>query len=104
MPTNDDSAKGPKLPPKIQALLRERLHMAKSTAEAAPLIGMRERDGWLPLSCMQEWFWILIERAQHGTPSPTTDAAYLMPNAVRLEGPLNVCALAASFNEVIRRH
>jgi hypothetical protein len=104
MPTNDDSAQEPKLPPKIQALLRERLRMAKSAAEAAPLIGRRERDGRLPLSCMQEWFWILIERAQHGTPSPTTDAAYLMPNAVRLEGPLNVGALAASFNEVIRRH
>lgn len=105
MPTNDDSEQGVKLTPKLQALLRERLRMAKSAVEAAPLIGRRERSSPLPLSCMQEWFWMLIERAaQHATASPTEDAAYLMPNAVRLRGPLDAAALAASFNEVIRRH
>jgi hypothetical protein len=103
MPTNGDPEQG-KLTPKLQSLLRERLRMAKSAAEALPLIGRRERSDPLPLSCMQEWFWMLIERARHATPSPTEDAAYLMPNAVRLEGALDAAALAASFNEVIRRH
>jgi hypothetical protein len=103
MPTNGDPERG-KLTPKLQSLLRERLRMAKSDAEVLPLIGRREKSDPLPLSCMQEWFWILIERAQHGTPSPTEDAAYLMPNAVRLEGALDAAALASSFNEVIRRH
>jgi NRPS condensation-like uncharacterized protein len=46
----------------------------------------------------------IVQRSQHGTPAPTSDAAYLMANAVRLTGPLDVKALESGFSEVIRRH
>ncbi|HEX2271005.1 MAG TPA: condensation domain-containing protein [Pyrinomonadaceae bacterium] len=55
------------------------------------------RDGRLPLSFTQEWFW-LLDQLEPGS------AAYNLPAAVRLEGPLNIAALHRSFNEIVRRH
>jgi acyl transferase domain-containing protein len=55
------------------------------------------RNGRLPLSFAQEWFW-LLDQLQPGS------AAYNLPAAVRLEGPLKVEALHRSFTEIVRRH
>jgi hypothetical protein len=99
-----DSELRTKLSPTAKALLEERLRKARAGVKALPLIGKRAQDGPQPLSCMQEWIWFLIERSQHDTPAPTSDAAYLIPNAVRLKGHLDANALESAFNEVIRRH
>jgi hypothetical protein len=50
-----------------------------------------------PLSYAQERLWFL-DQLQPGT------ATYNIPMALRFSGPLNVDALAWSFNEVVRRH
>ncbi len=55
------------------------------------------RENHLPLSFAQEWFW-LLDQLQPGS------AAYNLPAAVRLEGPLDIAALHRSFNEIVRRH
>ncbi|HEY0603159.1 MAG TPA: amino acid adenylation domain-containing protein [Herpetosiphonaceae bacterium] len=57
----------------------------------------RPTSGKLPLSFAQQRLW-LIERFDPG------NLSYLVPQAVRLTGPLNIEALEQSFNEVIRRH
>ncbi|HEX3131505.1 MAG TPA: non-ribosomal peptide synthase/polyketide synthase, partial [Thermoanaerobaculia bacterium] len=67
-----------------------------STPVAAPLHPV-PRTGALPLSFAQERFWFL-DRLTPGL------AAYNIPSALRLQGDLDVPALAASLREVVRRH
>jgi amino acid adenylation domain-containing protein len=55
------------------------------------------REGRLPLSFAQERLWF-IDQLQPGS------TAYIIPAVVRLTGRLNVEALKASFNEIVRRH
>jgi amino acid adenylation domain-containing protein len=55
------------------------------------------RDGEMPLSFAQQRLW-LMDQVEPGSPS------YNLASAVRLKGPLDVTALEASFNEIIRRH
>ncbi|HET9713504.1 MAG TPA: condensation domain-containing protein, partial [Pyrinomonadaceae bacterium] len=50
-----------------------------------------------PLSFSQQRLWFLDQMDPE-------NAAYNIPAAVRLEGPLNFDALERSFNEIIRRH
>ena len=50
-----------------------------------------------PLSFSQQRLWFLDQMDPE-------NAAYNIPAAVRLEGPLNLEALERSFNEIIRRH
>jgi len=100
----DGSDSGSNLPSAVQALLKERVRKARASAEVAPLIRRRATAGPLPLSSMEEWIWILIERAQPDTPAPTADASYLMPTALRLRGPLKVEALESSLAALVRRH
>src|SRR6185503_6809083 len=55
------------------------------------------RDGELPLSFAQQRLWFLHQLQPES-------AVYNCPAAMRFEGPLNLAALAQSFNEVVRRH
>ena len=55
------------------------------------------RDGDLPLSFAQQRLWFL-EQLEPGNPF------YNMPTAVRLQGALDVPALSAALNEIVRRH
>jgi len=65
--------------------------------EPVPPIGRAPRDGRLPLSFAQQRLWFL-QRLDPG------DAAYNRPYALAFSGPLDVRALAASLNEIVRRH
>ncbi|HVR95385.1 MAG TPA: amino acid adenylation domain-containing protein, partial [Thermoanaerobaculia bacterium] len=64
--------------------------------DAPPLVPL-PRTGDLPLSFAQERLWFL-DRFEPGT------AVYNLPLAIRLEGPLDAAALAASLGEIVRRH
>ncbi len=60
-------------------------------------IPRRTQAGPYPLSFGQQRLWFL-DQLEPG------NAAYNIPAAIRLNGPLNVNALAQSLNELIRRH
>ena len=51
----------------------------------------------LPLSFAQQRLWFVDQLTQG-------NAAYYLPSAVRLSGPLNVAGLKQAFGEIIRRH
>nr|WP_314492031.1 non-ribosomal peptide synthetase [uncultured Pseudomonas sp.] len=55
------------------------------------------RDAALPLSFAQERQWFLWQLEPHG-------AAYNIPQALRLRGALNLPALQAAFDALVRRH
>ncbi|HSK75059.1 MAG TPA: amino acid adenylation domain-containing protein [Thermoanaerobaculia bacterium] len=83
------------------AELAARIETARGGAtEAAPPIERLPRTGLpadLPLSFAQERLWFL-DQLQPGS------AAYNIPTALRLEGPLDGAALASALTEVARRH
>jgi len=60
-------------------------------------IARTERDSHPPLSFAQQRIWFL-EQLQPGTP------LYNLPQAVRLEGALNITVLERTVNEIVRRH
>ncbi|HVJ91897.1 MAG TPA: amino acid adenylation domain-containing protein [Labilithrix sp.] len=64
---------------------------------APPPIVRASRKAELPLSFAQQRMWFL-DRFEQGSTS------YNIPAAVRLSGPLDVQALAASLQEIVRRH
>ncbi|HEX8853874.1 MAG TPA: condensation domain-containing protein, partial [Pyrinomonadaceae bacterium] len=66
-------------------------------ASEAPAIRAVARDGRLPLSFAQQRLWFL-EQLEPGS------ALYDCPGAARLRGSLDVPALEASLNDIIRRH
>ncbi len=77
-------------------LLMERLR--RRDQAAAPGIGRALRGGGpLPLSFAQERLWFL-DRLAPG------DAAYHIPIALRLAGPLDRAVLRGALGEVVRRH
>ncbi len=65
--------------------------------EAPPLVPREPRSDRAPLSFPQERLWFLQQL------DPDT-AAYIIFFAVRLRGPLQATALAAAFQELVRRH
>jgi amino acid adenylation domain-containing protein len=76
--------------------------VVESEARREPAAGDREirpapRTGTLPLSVAQERLW-LVDQLDPG------NAAYNMPGAFRLRGPLDVPSLASAIREVVRRH
>ncbi|HVI70288.1 MAG TPA: beta-ketoacyl synthase N-terminal-like domain-containing protein, partial [Pyrinomonadaceae bacterium] len=81
----------------VSELIEQSIQSETNTTEAYLPVQRVERNGHLPLSFAQEWLW-LVDQLQPGS------AAYNLPAAVRLEGPLNVAALHKSFNEIVRRH
>jgi len=74
------------------------LHEARKTADspAPPLVAV-SRDQELPLSFAQQRLWFVAELEPE---SPV----YNLPGAERLEGVVDVAALGASLNEIVRRH
>ncbi|WP_186032284.1 non-ribosomal peptide synthetase, partial [Burkholderia gladioli] len=66
-------------------------------AAALPPIGPVSRAEDLPLSYAQQRLWFL-DRLDPDS------ASYVMPAAVRLAGALDVAALAATLDELVRRH
>lgn len=79
--------------------LAEQIEAARQQAlgQHAPLLQSSARPKNLPLSFAQKRLWFL-EQLSPGTP------AYIIPMALRLEGPLNITALETSLQEVVRRH
>ncbi len=74
----------------------EAIRQAGAGSQAPPL-GSIPREGSLPLSFAQERLWFL-DRLQPDSPF------YNLPMAIEMRGTLSVPALAASLNEVVRRH
>ncbi|MFD6259269.1 amino acid adenylation domain-containing protein, partial [Nocardia sp. NPDC060256] len=68
-----------------------------TTDVASPKLVAGERPERIPLSLAQQRLWILNRFAEHA-------AAYNMPLAVRIDGPLDVEALRAGLVDVIERH
>lgn len=86
------------LSPEKRAAL-EKLLRAKGlkTATQPMKIRRREKSDFTPLSFGQQRLWVL-HQLDPANPS------YNMPDAVRLEGALQVAALKQTFEEIVRRH
>ncbi len=82
-----------------RALLARRIRDSRTVSSVAPADSIRRREepGEAPLSFAQQRLWFLDQLAPGST-------AYNCPTALRLEGPLAVAALAASLDEIVRRH
>ncbi|MEU5693389.1 amino acid adenylation domain-containing protein [Actinosynnema sp. NPDC020468] len=68
-----------------------------AAGRARPAVVPVERPDPLPLSSAQQRLWV-VERVQE------PGAAYHVPIALRLTGPLDVPALRAAFGDLVRRH
>jgi amino acid adenylation domain-containing protein len=75
---------------------RVKLRVAQSQAAEYPLLPAG-RDAALPLSHAQQRLWFLWKL-------DPTSAAFNVPAAVHLRGPLNERALRSACNELVRRH
>ncbi|HEX7239395.1 MAG TPA: amino acid adenylation domain-containing protein, partial [Longimicrobiaceae bacterium] len=76
---------------RVEALRSRDGDPAAAPVERAP------RSGPMPLSFAQQRLW-LVDRLEPGS------AAYNMPFALRLRGPLDVAAMRGSLDELVRRH
>ncbi len=81
--------------PSLEALSR---HVAQAHQVVLPPIKPAGRGRPLPLSFAQQRLWFL-EKLGHAA-----DAAYYMPAALRLCGPLDAAALRASLDAIVARH
>ncbi|MDF3303420.1 amino acid adenylation domain-containing protein [Rhodococcus sp. T2V] len=79
------------------AELAEALDDAVPETDLRPALVARPRPDRIPLSRSQYRMWVL-NRTDPGSPT------YNLPATVRLEGALDVAALTAAFEDVIRRH
>ncbi len=72
---------------------------AEMRAGREPLPPVRKlvHNATAPLSFAQQRLWILDKLEPHS-------AAYNLPSALLLEGPLDVAALRSSFGKIVRRH
>src|SRR6476661_1472452 len=83
-----------------QELLLLRLSKAgtkRKHASRFPIELHSKEERNFPLLFSQEHLWML-DQLEPGNP------AYILSGAIRLQGDLNVSALAQSFNEIVRRH
>jgi amino acid adenylation domain-containing protein len=79
------------------ALLEMMLQEEGLAAEASQAIPRRQAEGAQPLSFSQKRLWVL-DQMEPGNPT------YNIPAAIRLFGLLDVSALQASLDAIIRRH
>jgi amino acid adenylation domain-containing protein/non-ribosomal peptide synthase protein (TIGR01720 family) len=84
------------LSPEKRRLLLLRLEGQRQDALHSP-IRRADRSAALPMSFSQQRLWFL-DQLEPGT------AVYNLPAGLRLEGPLDVAALARSLRELVRRH
>src|SRR5262249_37797376 len=77
--------------------LAAQIEAAQGVASAAPRLAPVPRGGLLPVSSAQQRLWF-IDQLEPGSPS------YNVPSAIRLGGRLDVAALAASVDAIVRRH
>ncbi len=70
---------------------------AHAAAPKTPALVARPREGALPLSFAQQRLWFLHQ-------AEPASAAYNLPAALRLEGPLHVAALERALTEILARH
>ncbi|HLM55240.1 MAG TPA: amino acid adenylation domain-containing protein [Pyrinomonadaceae bacterium] len=97
-PSDATTVRLSQLSPAKRALLEKRLQRRMDEATAVQTIGRRGGpEGPLPLSFAQQRLWF-IDQLQPNS------AAYNVPAALRLTGPLNVEALERCINEIVRRH
>ena len=82
---------------RVQAVLAQRLKARAAGPPAADSIPPLADHARVPLSFAQERLW-LIDQLDPGS------AAYNIPVALVLRGPLDAAALAAALDEVVRRH
>ncbi|MEM7198649.1 MAG: amino acid adenylation domain-containing protein [Planctomycetota bacterium] len=78
--------------------LAPRIAAAAGGSVTLPPLQPVSRDGPLPLSFAQRRMW-LLDRLE-----PEGRAAYAIPMAARVRGRLDVAALTASVDELVRRH
>jgi hypothetical protein len=79
--------------------LLDRLLKAKGVGTTPRInkIQRRAKTDFTPLSFAQQRLWVLHQL-------DPTNPAYIMPDAVRLQGPLDLSALQQGFEEIVRRH
>ena len=87
-----------RLSPAKRALLEQRLRAAP-VSSMSPEIGRRPDRTSAPLSFIQRQMWVIDQMAP-----PPGNPAYNLPYGFRLRGPLDVAALEAGLNEIIKRH
>src|SRR5574338_1628959 len=85
------------LSPEQLARLSHELKAKKGSKAREREIPRRAEGDRCPLSFSQQRLWFLDQL----TPG---NAAYHIPAALRLSGPLNVAGLKQAFREIIRRH
>ena len=85
------------LSPQKRALLELRLKQSGAPLKPEPTIKSRPDRGSARASFAQQRLWFL-EQLEPG------QAAYNVPRAIRLSGPLNIEALRATLTELISRH
>ncbi|HHH40712.1 MAG TPA: non-ribosomal peptide synthetase, partial [Chloroflexi bacterium] len=85
------------LSPEKRALLMLRLQKKRAAAARQQTIPRRRETDHLPLSFAQQRLWFL-DRLQPDS------ALYNIPGTLRIRGPLDIPALEASLNEIVRRH
>ncbi|MBB2488157.1 amino acid adenylation domain-containing protein, partial [Mitsuaria sp. WAJ17] len=84
--------------PSLAALAALAAHAEKSSPGEAALDISLSRPARLPLSFAQQRLWMLAQI------EPDANAAYNIPLALRLRGPLNEDALASALAAVVKRH
>ncbi len=82
------------------AALSEKIDAARGAARPLPLppiIRMSREQNQFPLSFAQQRLWFLNQLQ-------LDDAAYNVPMAVRITGPLDLAAFESTLTEIVRRH
>ncbi len=78
------------------ALAVEEAVLRGAGVSAAPLVAV-SREGALPVSFAQQRLWFFDQLEPNSS-------FYNSPGAIRLHGELNVTAMEATYNEIVRRH
>src|SRR3954471_10477596 len=94
---NVTTVQKPELSAAKRGLLEKRLRAAFHSPASGPTITKRPNSGPSPLSFAQQRLWFIQQLEPNG-------AAYNVPTALRLKGPLEPAALKQSLDEVVRRH